>query len=126
MEAPTHPVRPKALDLAAILLGAALVALSAATLRSAGPGAMVRIEAAGRSWVYPLSEDRSVRVTGPLGESVVEIKDGAVRMASSPCPGQQCVHQKAVHAPSSFIACLPNEVLVTITAAQEEADAVTD
>jgi hypothetical protein len=41
----------------------------------------------------PLNKDRVVKVSGPLGESFVEIQNGKVRMKSSPCPQQICVHQ---------------------------------
>ncbi|MCK5427705.1 MAG: NusG domain II-containing protein, partial [Thermodesulfovibrionia bacterium] len=36
----------------------------------------------------PLNKDRVVKVSGPLGDSFVEIKNGKARMKSSPCPQQ--------------------------------------
>ena len=41
---------------------------------------------------YPLQNDRTIRVTGPLGSTVVEIKNGKARISSSPCPNRVCAH----------------------------------
>ncbi|MCK5511424.1 MAG: NusG domain II-containing protein [Thermodesulfovibrionia bacterium] len=58
----------------------------------------------------PLDKDRVVKVTGPLGESFVEIKNGMARMMSAPCPQQICVHQGWIN--RGAIACLPNKIIV--------------
>ena len=45
---------------------------------------------------------------GPLGETLVEIRNGDVRIISSPCPEKTCLEMKIGNA----ICCLPNRVLV--------------
>ena len=63
-------------------------------------------------YILPLDEDRAVTVTGPLGISVVEIKNGKAHIKESPCPRKLCVHQGWKDKGS--IICLPNKVIVTI------------
>lgn len=83
-------------------------------LGSKGGGrAAVRISAEGGESVYPLDQDRTVRVAGPLGESVIEIKDSHVRFASSPCPNGLC-KRGAVGASGGVLVCLPNLVSVRV------------
>ncbi len=55
--------------------------------------------------------NRLVRVPGPLGETVVEIRQGRVRVQSDPSPRQLCVQQGWI-APGASAICLPNRVSV--------------
>ena len=57
----------------------------------------------------PLAGEETVTVTGDY-ENVVTIRDGKVWMASSTCPGEDCVHAGAISAPGRSIVCLPNRV----------------
>lgn len=76
-------------------------------------GDSVRIEVNGKDHgIYPLSENRIITVNGPLGKTVVEIKDRRVRVVSSPCQNKLCVHQGFVKRGS--IICLPNRVVIII------------
>jgi hypothetical protein len=81
-----------------------------------------------QSWVYPLSADETVRVNGPLGITVVQIKGGEARVLSSPCPKQICVLEGPIRRPGATAACLPNHVLVAIKSShsknKEGADAL--
>jgi hypothetical protein len=79
-------------------------------------------------YILPLDEDRSVKITGPLGTSEVEIKDGKARMKESPCPRKLCVRQRWKDKGS--IICLPNKVIITMGGNEQnpedsEYDAVT-
>lgn len=76
-------------------------------------GNSVKIEVNGKNYgVYSLSENRIISVEGPLGKTVIEIKDRKVRVVSSACPNKLCVHQGFVNRGS--IICLPNRVVITI------------
>ncbi len=57
--------------------------------------------------------DREVRVAGPLGETVVEIRAGRVRVKSDPSPRQLCVRQGWLR-PGETALCLPNQVSVAL------------
>lgn len=76
----------------------------------------------------PLNKDRVVEVTGPIGESFIEIKNGMARMKSAPCPQQICVHQGWLN--RGAIACIPNKIIVAFSGSRRHAqgsgyDAVT-
>jgi hypothetical protein len=64
-------------------------------------------------YILPLNKDRIVSVDGPIGKSIVEIKDGKVRMKSAPCPKKLCVHQGWID--RGAIVCIPNNLIVTIS-----------
>lgn len=55
--------------------------------------------------------DREVTVPGPLGNTVVEIRAGRVRVKSDPGPHQICVKQGWLE-PGQVAICLPNRVSV--------------
>jgi hypothetical protein len=105
----------KLLDYGAVLLAAAVTAGTALGVYAGGGAeAEIRIRGPGASWVYPRDAAELVRVPGPLGETVVELRDGAARILSSPCANQLCVAAGAVHSRGQWAACLPNQVLVAV------------
>ena len=65
----------------------------------------------------PLSENRIVHVTGPLGETEVEIKDGKARVLKSPCSKKLCIKSGYIQYADRFAACLPNRVVVRVLGA---------
>jgi hypothetical protein len=73
----------------------------------------------------PADRDAFIRVPGPLGVSVVEIRSGRVRMVSSPCPDKLCVNMGSIGSPGQSLLCIPNRVSVTLRAKREQIDAVT-
>lgn len=76
-------------------------------------GTDVRIEADGKpAYVLPISIDRTVAVEGPSGKTIVEVKNGMVRIKDSPCPNKLCIHQGWIN--RGAIVCLPNKVLIII------------
>jgi hypothetical protein len=107
-------VKPKFLDIVVILAAASLTAASAVYAYTGGGELRVVVRSGGRQWVYPLSAQATVAVAGALGETVLRIADGSVRVESSPCPNQTCVAAGPVHRRGTWLACLPNEVIVTI------------
>jgi hypothetical protein len=114
-------VRLKPFDIAGIAVSVGIVLASFFLVYSGGSGAArVEVSAPGGEWVYALDEDRHLDFPGPLGVTTVEIRDGAVRISSSPCPNQPCVASGAVSKPGQWIACLPNKILVRIEGSGEE------
>jgi hypothetical protein len=71
-----------------------------------------------------LCDSQKVQVSGPLGESVIEVSENGVRMLSSPCPLEVCVHTGWIRRPGQMIVCVPNRIIVRIAGASE-VDAVT-
>ncbi len=65
-------------------------------------------------WYYPLDENKTINIEGPLGTTIIEIQDDSARVIESPCPDKICIHQGEIHESGQWIACLPNQVLITI------------
>lgn len=107
------------------LVGSGIVLLAAA--RGGGAGGLARLQGEdGYSRVVRLDREARYEVPGPLGVSVVEVRGGQVRMATSPCPGRICVSMGAARRPGDSIVCVPNGVLVTVLGGTgSTADAVT-
>lgn len=77
-------------------------------------GTLVKISVDNKTvYTLPLNKDRIVVVEGPLGESLIEIKDRKVQMKDAPCPKQLCVHQGWMD--RGAIVCLPNKTVVRIS-----------
>ncbi|MBN2223561.1 MAG: NusG domain II-containing protein [Deltaproteobacteria bacterium] len=104
-------------DIIFILLAAALIggAFLAFELISNSYGRTIVIEQ-GNEVVgsYPLSEDRTVEVQGPLGISTVIIEHREVYMADSPCSNKICIDMGHISEKGDSIICLPNRVYITI------------
>ena len=118
-------IQLKWLDLAA--LAAALAVIALVSVRAYGlrsGSAAVHLKAPGGEWVFPLDQDRTLSVRGPLGDTVVELRGGQARVLSSPCTEKICVRTGAIARPGQWIACLPNRVFLDIQSSGRAADAV--
>ena len=95
--------------------------------KGASPGSRVRIiRADGAVETFPLAKDTVVTVTGPLGKTSVEIKDGSVRISRAPCPRKICVHQGKISISGQIVVCVPNRICVEIEGAGgPEVDGIT-
>lgn len=109
----------KPFDWGALALGLALTVLSAVLVYSGGgTGTRVLIRGDGGRWIFPQDAAERIPVPGPLGDTVVELGGGRVRVLSSPCGGQTCVAAGAIHAPGQVLACLPNRVFISLEGAE--------
>ncbi len=79
-----------------------------------GAGLAVIEGADGFETSVPLADDREFEVPGPLGVTVVQVEDGAVRIVSSPCPRQTCVTMGRAERPGDVVVCVPNRVVVSV------------
>ena len=70
----------------------------------------------GNRRVLELSLDTNVTktVTGPLGKTVIVVKDGTVRITDSPCPHHYCVRMGTLRNSGEIAVCVPNRVVVTV------------
>jgi hypothetical protein len=94
-------------------LGAVLVSFFA-VYSGAGAQYIIHLKGEGGEWVFPEDAAETVTVSGPLGDTLVEIQNGAARVISSPCANQTCVAAGRIHSPGQWAACLPNKVMVFI------------
>lgn len=63
---------------------------------------------------YSLERNLTVNVPGPLGNTVVRINNGNVRVLSSPCPYKQCIKMGPIGSDGGVIACVPNKVVISV------------
>ncbi|MCL2128627.1 MAG: NusG domain II-containing protein [Treponema sp.] len=85
-------------------------------------GRLVNLKADGGEWVFPADADETAVVSGPLGDTVIEISGGRARITSSPCLNQTCVAAGAITLPGQWTACLPNRVMLYISEGRGEND----
>ncbi len=63
---------------------------------------------------YPLSVDRTIRVRGPLGTTVVTIHHGEAAITSAPCPHKLCEKMGPIPRHGSVMVCIPNRIIVEV------------
>ncbi|MFA6776375.1 MAG: NusG domain II-containing protein [Sphaerochaetaceae bacterium] len=107
----------------AILISLGVIFMMAHT-HTAKSGAYLNIQSAEGTYRYPLSEDRTILVDGPLGKTTVVIKDGKASITDSPCESKACTRMAPISDSNGFVACLPNGVLLTVVS--DDANEVDD
>lgn len=78
---------------------------------------------------YPINKDRKIIVEGSLGEVVIELKDGKIRMLESESPKQIAVKTGWVGLVGFPVICMPCKVSATIISVYEndvEFDAISE
>ncbi len=68
--------------------------------------------------------DRRLEVPGPLGTTVVELRQGRARIAQDPSPRQYCVQQGWLAAPGESALCLPNQTSIELLGRRRAHDSV--
>lgn len=95
-----------------LVLGLSLVALVLAWRVTGTDGDGVVVKQGGQVYAQAsLRLNRVIEVSGPLGTTRIEIRDGRVRVLSDPGPRQLCVRQGWLD-PGESALCLPNRVSV--------------
>jgi hypothetical protein len=103
------------------LLAAVLFLFAAQTVvrRQAGKvsadGMRVRITQNGEVvGEYPLTEERSVSVSGDSGTNLIVIDGESVRMEEADCPDRYCIRQGRISRRPDTIVCLPHRLIVEL------------
>ena len=105
----------KILDIVIIILSIGLTAFSAfASYIKPRNTIQVLIEGPNQKWIFPLDAEETVKVKGPLGDTVVRIRQNEVWVESSPCDNQTCVAMGHARFKGDWVACLPNNVFFMI------------
>ena len=71
-----------------------------------------------------LNQQRTLEVPGPLGNTVVTIDSGKVRVVSDPSPRQYCVKQGWLEHAGQVAMCLPNQVSVELLGSKKLYDSL--
>jgi hypothetical protein len=115
------PLKPY--DFLVFLVAAAVIAaFSQLAFSHGGVPTVVEIRSDQDDRVYSLTEDRVIAVAGPLGDTIVEIRDGAVRFVESPCRDKICIAAGFLNETGQWAACLPNRVFVTVSGDRPDKD----
>lgn len=117
---------PTALVDSLILVFSIILVLLIASASLGGGGGYVNVESPEGSFRYSLATDREVVVHGPLGETHIIIEGGSARITDSPCPTKTCIQQGAISTSRGWIACLPNQILLTIVSSANDEMEVDD
>jgi hypothetical protein len=64
---------------------------------------------------FSLNAPRRYAVSGPLGDTMIEIAPGRARVLSDPGPRQYCVQQGWLTRPNAIAICAPNHVSLSLT-----------
>jgi len=105
----------KPFDIGIVFLALVAVAASFFLTYSGSNGpSLVNVQSENGLWVFPLDQVETAVVSGPLGDTVVDIGGGEARITASPCVNQTCVSAGRIHAPGQWTACLPNRVMLYI------------
>jgi len=106
---------PKRGDLIVLFISVLIFAASIALVGNERPSSdTVTLKAGHEEYVYPLGEDRILKIEGPIGETIVKIDAGGVRFIDSPCRDKICIGMGAVSQNRQVVACLPNKVIATV------------
>ena len=81
---------------------------------------MVLIRSRDNEWVFPLSAEETITVSGPLGDTTVKISGKRAWVESSPCKNQTCTTIGYIQRQGTWSACLPNNVLLMIEGSDEQ------
>ncbi len=82
--------------------------------------AAVHIKTKKGEWIYPLSIEDTFHFEGPLGDTVIEIRNQSVQVLSSPCLEKICISSGPIDRPGSWLACLPNQIFIRIKGKSED------
>ncbi|MDR2575427.1 MAG: NusG domain II-containing protein [Treponema sp.] len=105
----------KPFDIGIVLCALAAVAASFfLTDSNSGGSSLVNVRGENGQWVFPIDSVESIVVSGPLGDTVVELGGGGACITSSPCLNQTCVSAGRILAQGQWAACLPNRVMIYI------------
>jgi len=88
--------------------------------------APLRVEVQGPegTFLYPLTEDRTIDAKGPLGTTHVHVAQNRVWVHDSPCTNKVCLAMGVIDHSGQYVACLPNRIFVRITGGAPDPEAV--
>jgi hypothetical protein len=96
--------------------------LSALAIYGGPAPASLVVSAGTAEWIYPLAEARTIEIQGPIGITIIQIRDGQARIIASPCTNQTCVASASVARKGEWSACLPNGIFIRAEGDYEDSD----
>lgn len=93
-----------------------------------GNSTLLQVSFESSSFRLELPKDTTLQVRGNLGMLEIQVEGTMARISSSPCPGQDCVHQGWIDEAGEMVVCVPSGVFMVLshdTEASRSPDAVT-
>lgn len=114
-----HRLRNDIIFIAVLLIVVSAIGLSYFFFR--GEGDTVEVSLGGKErGSYSLNEDRTVEIKSERGYNILVIKDGEAYVSEASCPDGICSAHKPVSRDGESIICLPNEVVISVSAKDSE------
>ena len=105
--------------------GAAVVAVSVPLFWQGGIADKAIVRQDGQVFAeIDLRARRELQVPGPLGNTLIAIEPGRVRVVSDPGPKQYCVRQGWLMRPGEIAICAPNRVSVQVAGRTKVYDSI--
>lgn len=121
----SHLAHIKLGDSLILVLGGVFTVWLAAAVWQGGVADKAIIRSGGKIFrEVPLAHDIEVSVQGPLGTSIIAIKNHQARIASDPSPRQYCVRQGWLKNAGEVAICLPNQVSVELAGGSKKYDSL--
>jgi hypothetical protein len=97
----------------------ALGSLGFLTIKPKGGQGMKYVEISSENKLIkkiPLTAGTGERITvkNRLGENIVDISNGKIRIHDADCPDKICIKDGAISEPGDILVCLPNKVVIEI------------
>lgn len=119
------PAHIKLGDSLILLLGSLFTVWLGATIWQGGAADKAIIRSGGKIFrEVPLTHDIEINVPGPLGTSIISIRNHQARIASDPSPRQYCVRQGWLKNAGEVAICLPNQVSVELAGSRKKYDSL--
>lgn len=84
-------------------------------------GNLVMVEQYGKVvFSAPLDSDREETFNGPVGETIMVIRNREVFIRKSDCPRKICMRMGHIHRTGDVIACVPNHILIRVAGEEKE------
>lgn len=111
----------KPYDYVVIFIGVLVIgAFIRVAAEQGGPASLVQVRSDAGDMVYSLQQNQVITVSGPLGDTTIEISGGTVRFLDSPCRDKICITSGVLERAGQWAACLPNRVFVTVSVSPGE------
>ncbi len=105
----------KILDIFILSFVIAIIFISAFFIYSSSNSKLyLKIKTENSEFIYPLDENKDIRIMGSRGISEIRIENNEAFMTYSACPNKTCVSAKKLKAIGDWNACLPNKVFLSI------------
>lgn len=71
---------------------------------------------------YSLNQNKTLRIKGAVGHSIIDIHQGQVRFKHAPCNHQYCVRQGWLNKANQIAICLPNQMSIELIGSDKNFD----